>query len=43
MHDPVDDSLTKGEVVTGEKDVAKNDGDSSEDSNAKETEDVLPD
>ena len=42
MHDPVDDTLAKGEVIPGEEYVAENDGDSGEDSYAKETKDVFP-
>ena len=43
MHDPVNDTLAEGEVIPGEEDVAEDDGDSGEDSDAKETEDVFPD
>jgi hypothetical protein len=42
MHDPIDDTLTKSEVVTGEENVAEDNRDSSENSYAKETEDVFP-
>ena len=42
MHDPVNDALTESEVIPGEEDVAEDDGDSGEDSYAKETEDVFP-
>jgi len=42
VHDPIDDTLAKSEVVPGEQNVAKDDGDSGEDSYAKETKDVLP-
>ena len=40
MHDPVNDALTESEVIPGEEDVAEDDGDSGEDSYAKETKDV---
>ena len=42
VHDPVDDTLAKCEVIPGEEDVAEDDGDSGEDSYAKETEHVFP-
>ena len=42
VHDPVDDTLAKGKVIPGEEYVAENDGDSGEDSYAKETKDVFP-
>ncbi len=42
MHDPLDDTLAKCEVIPGEEYVAENDGDSGEDSYAKETKDVFP-
>jgi len=42
VHDPINDTLAESEVVPGEEDVAENDGDSGEDSYAKETKDVFP-
>ncbi len=42
MHNPVDDSLTEGEVIASEKNVAKDDGDGSKDDDSKKTEDVFP-
>ena len=42
VHDPVDDTLAKCEVIPGEEYVAENDGDGGEDSYAKETKDVFP-
>jgi hypothetical protein len=42
VHDPIDDTLAKSEVVPGEENVAENDRDGSEDSYAKETEDIFP-
>ena len=42
MHDPVNDTLAESEVVPGKENVAEDDGDSGEDSDAKETKDVFP-
>ncbi len=42
MHDPVNDTLAESVVIPGEEDVAKDDGDSGEDSYAEETKDVFP-